>query len=203
MRAKSRFDSGIQRIRNLDSVYTHLVSNLHYPENDVSDILRSELVYVISSFDRFIHDVVKQGMVESFLGTRVATNAYKNFSISLEQVEAIKHANQTPPPETIFENAIRDNHKHLAFQDPKKVVEALSLIWLEEHKWQQIAICMSLTENDVRVELKNIIIRRNQIVHEGDIELLTGNIQPIIYTDTKRSVDFIESLVNCIFGLIS
>lgn len=202
LNAKLRFDNGIQRIRNLDSVYTHLVSNLHFPEKDVSDILRSEVVYVVSSFDRFIHDIVKQGMVETFIGTRVATNAYKNFSISLDQFETIRNANHIPPPQTIFENTITDNHKHLSFQEPQKVAEALSLIWSENYKWKRVAACMTMPENDVKVELKNIIIRRNQIVHEGDINLLTGHIQTIMHSDTKQSVDFIESLANCIFGLI-
>lgn len=202
LRAKQRFDSGITRIRNLDSLYIHLTSNLHLPETDVSDILRSEVVYAVSSFDKFIHDVVRQGMVETFTGTRAATNAYRNFSISLEQLNAIQTSSNIPPPETIFENTIAENHKHLSFQEPDKVSAALSLIWQEAYKWQKIGACLGKSENDVKVELKNIVMRRNQIVHEADIDLLSGQVQTIRHRDVQASVKFIDDLSNCIFNSI-
>lgn len=202
LRAKNRFDQSFQRIRKLDALYQHLVSTLHFPEKEVSDILRSEIVYVVSGFDRFIHDIVKQGMVDIFIGSRPLTNAYHNFQITLVQLQAIRIAGSIPPPQSIFENIIIDKHKQLSFQEPNKVSEALSFIWNEPHKWQQIAICMGISESDLKTELKNIVIRRNQIVHEGDMNMMTGNLQDIVYSDVVDSVDFIEKLGNCIFSLI-
>lgn len=202
LRAKTRFDDSFKRIRNQDSIYKHLVSTLHFPEKDISDMLRSEVVYAVSSFDRFIHDIVKQGMVDIFMGNRPITGSYSNFSISLNQLQSIRIAGSIPPPQSIFENIIIEKHKHLSFQEPNKVSEALSLIWNENYKWQKIAICMGMTENDLKTELKNIVIRRNQIVHEGDLNVMTGQLQDIHYSDTLISVDFIEKLGNCIFSLI-
>jgi hypothetical protein len=202
LRAKTRFDDSFKRIRNQDSIYKHLVSTLHFPEKDISDMLRSEVVYAVSSFDRFIHDIVKQGMVDIFMGNRPITSAYSNFSISLNQLQAIRIAGSIPPPQSIFEDIIIEKHKHLSFQEPNKVSEALSLIWNENYKWQKIAICMGVTDNDLKTELKNIVIRRNQIVHEGDLNIMTGQLQDIYYSDTVISVDFIEKLGNCIFSLI-
>ena len=201
-RAKSRFDDAILRVRNLDSLYIHLTTTLHFPANDVSDILRSELVYVISAFDKFMHDIIKQGMLDTFLGHRVATPTYKNFTINLSQLEAIKNATTFPSPVDIFEGIIIQSHSYLSFQDHEKLTPALSLIWLENHKWQRIATCMGKTENDVKVELKNIVIRRNQIVHEGDLDSSTGTLQNIRHVDTVNSVDFIERLGNCIYSLV-
>lgn len=201
-RSKSRFNVAVLRVRNLDSLYIHLTDTLHYPAIDVSDILRSELVYVISAFDKLMHDIIKQGMIDTFLGYRVATPAYKNFTITLAQLDAINNATAIPTPVDIFEGIIIQSHSHLSFQDPEKLNPALSLIWLESYKWQKIAICMGMTENDVKVELKNIVIRRNQIVHEGDLDLLTGILQPIRHADVINSVNFIDELGNCIFSLI-
>ncbi len=201
LRSKKRFDEGIQRARNIHSLYVHLTKTLHFTPESVSDLLRSELVYTISSFDKFIHDIVRQGMIDTFIGTRVSTNSYKNFEITLAQFDAIKTAT-IPPPEGIFENTIVEKHKFHSFQDPDKVSSALSLIWNETHKWQKISTCMTKSENDVKVELKNIVIRRNQIVHEADINPMTGQIQDIYETDVKESVDFIEKLGNCIYSLI-
>lgn len=201
LQAKRRFDAGIERVRNLHALYIHLSATLHLPTDNVSDVLRSELAYVVSSLDKFIHDLVKEGMIETFLGRRPATNTYENFGITLRQFEAIKTAT-LPPPEIVFENAVVSSHKHLSFQDPDKIASVLSLIWNEPYKWKKIASCMGKTEYDIRVELKNIVIRRNQIVHEGDIDPMTSQVQAIHETDVKNSVDFIESLAHCIFSLV-
>lgn len=201
LRAKQIFDFGINRVRNIDSLFVHLTTILGFNPAEVSDLLRSEIVYSVSSFDRLMHDLVKVGMVDSFKGLRTPTNAYKNFSISLNQFDAINSAS-VPPAEFVFEQTIMASHKHLSFQDPDKVSEALSLIWHENHKWQKIATEMGMNQADVKTELKNIVIRRNQIVHEGDFDLFTGNIQPIIHADTQQSVDFINALANTIYDLV-
>lgn len=201
LRAKQIFDGGLKRVRNIDTLFVHLSTQLGFKPTDVSDLLRSEIVYSLSSFDRLIHDLVKAGMIETFKGQRVSTNAYKNFNISLIQFDAINSAS-IPPAEHVFEKTISSNHKHLSFQDPDKVTEALSLIWNESHKWQRIATEMRMNQNDVKTELKNIVIRRNQIVHEGDFDLFTGSIQLIDHSDTVQTVDFIDNLGNSIYDLV-
>jgi len=201
LRAKNIFDLGLVRVRNIDSIYLHLTQKLGFNSSDISDILRSEIVYSVSSFDRLIHDLVKIGMIETFKGQRVATNAFNNFNISLAQFDVINNAS-IPPPEFVFGQSITSNHKHLSFQEPEKVSEALSLIWNENHKWQKIATSMGKNQNDVKTELKNIVIRRNQIVHEGDFDLSTGNLQVIEHFDTLQTVDFIEDLATSIYNLV-
>jgi len=201
--AKQLFDKGIIRIRNIDSIFIHLTQELKFNSSDVSDILRSEIVYVVSSFDRFIHDIVKAGMIETYRGKRIPTTAYNNFPISLQQLNAISNASTIPTPEHILAQSITEKHKHLSFQDPNKISEALSLIWQENHKWQRIAMEFNRNQNDIKIELKNIIIRRNQIVHEGDFDLSTKELQPINHSDTIQIVDFIEQLGTTIFNLVN
>lgn len=201
LKAKQLFETGITRVQNIDSLFVHLTTQLGFNSTDVSDLLRSEIVYSLSSFDRLIHDLVKDGMVESFKGNRTQTNSYKNFSISLNQFDAINSAS-IPPAEFVFAQTITLSHKHLSFQDPDKITEALSLIWLENHKWQKIALEMGMNQNDLRTELKNIVIRRNQIVHEGDFDLFLGKIQPISHADTQQAVNFLNKLGNSIYDLV-
>jgi len=89
-------------------------------------------------------------------------------------------------------------HKLLAFQEPDKIAEALSLIWEEEHKWQKIASSLNMSVND----LKSIVSRRNQIVHEADIDLQTNLRKDIDETDVKEAVEFILKLGESIFNAV-
>jgi hypothetical protein len=59
-----------------------------------------------------------------------------------------------------------------------------------------------MPEEDVKVTLKNIVIRRNQIVHESDLELSTGTLQIIQHIDVTESLSFIRRLGNCIYDLV-
>lgn len=120
----------------------------------------------------------------------------------MEQMQCILNPQPPANPSQILENIVINNHKYLAFQDPDKITQALSLIWMEEHKWQKIAIEMSANEKDVKTELRNIVIRRNQIVHEGDLDIFTRELQAIEAADVVRSVLFIENLGNSIFKLV-
>lgn len=107
------------------------------------------------------------------------------------------------PPELVFSHHIAECHRHLSFQDPDKISSILPLIWSETHKWQAIARVMGLTESDVKTKLKNIVIRRNQIVHESDLDLSTGDIQSISQTDVQDIIQFLKALGDAIFSLVT
>ena len=199
--AKNRFIKNISRIRNTYDLYNHLNKELKFPSQHLGDLIRSDLVFLVSALDRFIHDSVRIGMIKSFQGHRPKTNAYLNFSIPLSQVDTMINSS-VMPPELIFEQQILNNHKHLAFQDPDKISNALSLIWNEPHKWQKISQKIGEPENDAKTKLKNIIIRRNQIVHEADMDLQTGDLQQIDNSDVEMSIVFIEKICLNIYDLI-
>ena len=104
-------------------------------------------------------------------------------------------------PEIELKRIIIEKHKYLAFQEPDKIANALSIINLEPHKWQVISDSINLPMNDVKVQLKNIIIRRNQIVHESDIDLFSGSELPILRIDVEEIIIFIEKIGTAIYTL--
>lgn len=189
--SKSRFDESIVRIRNSHSLYVHLVEEKGFDHSVVSEILRSEIVYVIAALDRFIHDLVLDGILEIYNGTRPQTAAYGNINLNLLEHQSLF---SSIIPEVELRQIIIKKHKYLAFQEPDKIANVLSIIWDENHKWQNIATSLGIPMNDVKIKLKNIVIRRNQIVHESDLDLFTGSETPIIRSDVEDSVNFIESL---------
>ncbi|MCT3692603.1 hypothetical protein HZP84_12360 [Elizabethkingia anophelis] len=201
LRAKNLFDDSYRRILGLHELYNYLTRQ-NYNADFVSDILRSEIVNIVSAFDKLMHDLIKEGILETFNNLRSATPSYHKFPINIFQMQAIISPTPTSDPNEILGNIIIDNHKHLSFQDPDKITQALSLIWNETHKWQKVAKSLSIDESSLKVELRNIIIRRNQIVHEADIDLFTGNIQPINSIDVSNSVNFIYKLGIAIYNLV-
>lgn len=195
-----RFRDSFIRIKNVDALYLHLTNQLSFNETNVGDLLRSQVVYCVSAFDRFIHDITKAGMLEIFSGSRIATPSYLKFSIPVEVYNNINTG--IVSPEILFAQHIQNAHSHLSFQDAGKISAALSLFWDEQHKWQKIASKMQIPIADLKIEFSNIVIRRNQIAHESDIDLYSGDLQEINHIDSSRMVVFIEKLGESIYDLI-
>lgn len=63
------------------------------------------------------------------------------------------------------------------------------------------------SENDrkklLEQKIRLIIIRRNQIVHEGDIDPLTTNKRDILKSDVLDSIKFVNSFVHAVHILIT
>ena len=166
---------------------------------DASDLLRWQWVVAISALDKYIHDIVRIGMVQEFLGTRPKTDKYYTFRIDLRNYSNLS-GSTTPVIE--FEQEIIRQHSFLAFQHPDKISDALSYIWTERKKWDVISQHMStpITSEDLKIKLNNIVVRRNQIVHEGDCFTPTLPLQQQIInkTDVDDVITFISELVEAI-----
>lgn len=166
---------------------------------DSSDLLRWQWVLAVSALDKYIHDIVADGMVEQYINKRPHTPKFDAFQLSVNTFFNIKSA---PVPEMEFRNEVIRKNSYLAFQEPNKIADALSFIWDEQHKWDVISSNMAtpISSSDLKTKLKNIVVRRNQIVHEGDC--LSTNIpltqQPITLSDSQDVIQFITELVDAI-----
>lgn len=152
----------------LTGLYDYLSGTVGGPMS-FDDLLRSKFVYAVSAFDKLIHDVVRQGMVEIYTGNRPPTPKYLAEPIPMAVAQQLITPS-TPPPEVVFEQTIRAKLKILSFQDPDKVSDGLAYIWNESQKWQRIAAVIGADEKVTRTTLKVIATRRNSIVHEADID---------------------------------
>ncbi|MCX6074099.1 MAG: HEPN domain-containing protein [Campylobacterales bacterium] len=217
LKLSKEFDVQIQSCKELYAVYGHLKNNLSYPL-DLSDLLRAQVVYAVSALDKLVHELVKKGMVEIFEGKRLKTTTFSNFGISLNTLIKIQEVGSIAVPQSIeetaiywFEREISLKHKSLSFQAPDKISEALSLIWLEEHKWQKIHFniiiqpigsLVTMTERDMKTYLKNIVARRNQIVHEADINIICNSKDTMDEDEANNIVQFIDALGKSIYKCV-
>lgn len=200
LNAFNLFKTNIASARTLSGLFDFLTATLTVP-HQFDDLLRSQLVYAISALDKLNHDLIRIGMVGTFTGTRSPTAKYQGFTISTETHSQIMSAT-VPPKEYWFESEIVQKHKVLAFQDPAKIADGLSLIWDEKHKWAVIAAEIGMSETDVKLKLKTIVDRRNLIVHEADLNPYTGTKYDIDKNEAKSATDLIESIGSAIFNLV-
>lgn len=195
--AKAVFLSIIEQTKISAGLYDYLDSN-RIPI-DASDLLRWQWVLAVSALDRYIHDIVRIGMIQEFMGKRSQTDRYQRFQIDLKRLEQIR---QSATPEIEFEKAVIQQNSFRAFQHPDKIAEALSFIWPENHKWDVISqnMRLAITPKDLTTKLNNIVVRRDQIVHEGDCfaSVLPFQQQAISQSDVQDVISFITDLVNAI-----
>jgi len=212
----NNFVENIESIRILGNIYDQNI--LQYPilEESLSDILRFQFLYSVSALDWFIHEIVKKEMVRNFVNNNQLTAKAESFNFPLKTVNkilAISRNNSMPitQEDTVeywIEKEISDKHKLLAFQAPDKINDALNNIWDENYKWEKIVSNMTIQLNgnnntqkadDLRQRIKVIAERRNQIVHEADIDLVSQKKRAIEKINVDETISIIEDLGKSIF----
>jgi hypothetical protein len=218
----NQFKDNIQRIRNLNSIYAHLNSNITNII-DISDVLRAELAFAVSAFDHYIHGIVRVSMLEIFDGKRLETPSFKKFSVPLERVkdaisnfledpskamqeknplESVNYVISNPISSNWLEYEIIDQHSRKSFQKSDNIHEAMKLI-SDIKIWEEIATRQGKNAGDLKTQLDTIVDRRNQIVHEADMDPSSPGdrwlIDEIMVND---AIDFIEKLADTIYDIL-
>lgn len=195
----SIFEASIAEARNLNALYNHLQTlGIPFP---AEDLLRAQIAYSVGAFDKLMHDLIRIGMTEIFVGTRPATPKYQAETFDMQTHDQIKSAT-VPPPVFVFGQAVAKKHSRLSFQDPEKVSEGLSLIWDEKHKWDKIGTALGKSGKDTQTELRLIVQRRNSIVHESDMHPLTNAKSPIAPNEASNVCGFLENCGRAITNLV-
>lgn len=193
-----KFESLIEDTKQVQIIYEYM-KKMSAPL-DIDDLLRWQWIQVVSALDKLVHDIVKIGMIEEFNGVREKTNQFNNFSIDMNDffdmnINPVTSVNY-------FEKRVNKLNGYKSFQDPKKISEALSFIWSEKHKWKEIANMLNMSEKDCVTLLNNIVIRRNQIAHEGDYIDDYSKRQDILEADVMEVKTFILKLGRAIYDLV-
>lgn len=185
--------------KNSNTLFTYL-NNVVKPPYDYSDLLRWQWAQSVSALDKLIHDLIRIGMINTFNGLRQPTPKYLAFTLDMSTLLQIK---ETPLLATsLFESQIIQKLGYQSFQDPNKISDGLSLIWPDQNKWRCISDKLGLAEEFTKIKLKNVAIRRNQIVHEGDYSSALLQRQSVNYADVEDVIQFIAALGGAIYELV-
>jgi len=193
-----QFKRNIEQVKRIGDLSISLKENTP-PELDLSDLLRSELVLLMSAFDHFIHEIVRFGMLQSYRGNRAKSEAYKRFPVSMAGVETMV-ANAMS--EEWLDREIRHKHSWLSFQHPDKVADAIRLV-SDAALWPDLGTRLGRSPEDLKLQLKLLFDRRNKIAHEADLKPgIPEERWPIDQTMLNESRGFIVDLGTAIFEMV-
>jgi len=187
-----QFRENITRIRGLGGVYTTF-SNVTTAVVDLTDLLRAQIVMIVSALDLYVHEITRTGMLEIYNGNRPQTDSFLRFQVTLDSaIDGIAN----PTVSDWLDIEIRERHSHLSFQDPDNVADAVRRFSSCE-LWPSVARELHIDVQDVKNRVRAIVKRRNQIVHEADLDpTYPGTIirRSITPADVTSTVDFIQDV---------
>jgi len=156
----------------------------------MGDLLRAALVMAVSAMDAYFHAKIVRWVV---------THSRNPSSHLLKQkitVEDFLSALQRTKKLTALQSAIKRTLSYQSLQDPDKIAEALRLIGVSDF-WDRIAKDGE-DKTELRTRLKQIVGRRHQIAHEGDLsqsKKARNRSRPICQKEVVDAVDFISEVV--------
>ncbi|MXV83469.1 hypothetical protein F4X88_18895 [Candidatus Poribacteria bacterium] len=196
-----QFHENITRVQSLGGLHDAF-GQLTTPAVDLTDLLRAQIVMIVSALDHYIHEITRVGMLEVYDGTRSQTDAFLRFQVTMGG--AIKGISRSSENEWL-DIEIRQKHGHQAFQHPDNIANAVRLFSSCE-LWRSVASELNLTDQDVKNRLRAIVNRRNQIVHEADLDpSISGylNRWPISSADVTGTLDFIQDICEAIHTVVN
>lgn len=196
-----QFRENIERVRALGGLYDVLNQQIT-SALDLTDLLRSQIVMVVSALDHYVHEITRVGMLEVYGGKRLQTPAFLRFQITMEATLLGIISGQGN--DGWLDEEIRRKHGYLAFQHPDRIADAIRLFF-SGTLWISVASELNLEVEDVKTELQLIVNRRNQIAHEADLDSRTPgeNRFTISPSDTERIINFIQDIGEAIYVVVN
>lgn len=176
----------LSSVRDLETVYRALevMTTSVVPKDE---LLRAELVAIVSALDTYVHDIVREGLKYQFANS--IQNTYLNNIVSHNNINS----------SISLDNKIREINGYKSFQAPKKIKTAFEQIGLVD-----IWIKVEAVFPNAVITLNSIVDRRNLIAHESDINSANGLGEkwPITLIQVQQVVVNIDRIINILDSIV-
>lgn len=186
-----RFESTITQVKELLAIHYYLISA---PVTQVSDnILRAALAMLVSTIDTTIHELIVKAIMYEL---KEAKSVFKieNIKIGISVSKELDNEQRL----RLIESDLRGQYAKESIQSSRQIETALATIGITKI-WTKLSTIMGMSPDNIKIQLDLLVRRRNQIVHEGDLDHL-HNLREIVREDLTESLEFTKKLVN---GIIS
>lgn len=179
------------------------------PPAVAGDMRRSSLVLAVAAVDAYMHRLIVDrfdmwGQIPGKLAER---------PIRLDQLvesgKASYRAARRPPfdnrPGVSVKNVLRNQLLSESFQSLRSIEDALTMAGASG-LWGSIGSELGMTKAQISARLSPIVLRRNQIAHEGDYERLdrprTPRLNQMNHDEVLSDIQFLRDLVNAIHAAV-
>jgi len=169
-----------------------------------SEVLRSAIVSTVSSLDKYFHDRTLNRAFTLLNGPQknVPKKLQKFEFPAVQAFKAVKKIRNDAKsrPGSQLKIALQNKLHSITFQNSHGINECCQLMGVKDF-WRLVANEMEgeWSSNSVQTELQKVIVRRNQIVHEADLERkISSSRFALRHIDKKfaeSSVEFIRNFV--------
>lgn len=196
-----QFRRNRDRTLELGSIYNLLEA--HYPllVAQREEVLRAQIVLIVSAFDTFIHDCIRTGIINIFSGSRNAGNTLSSYAIPFDQVQSLDKMPSIQDKINHLDNILREKNSKDSYQSPKSIEYALGLINVDK-VWTRLSPFMNKSAADIRNQLALIVDRRNKIAHESDYNPFNRQNYPITKQDVDDVINYMNLLVIGIYKIV-
>ena len=163
------------------------------------------LVMAVAAIDAYMHALVLR-RIEAVRRSADLPKALAGLEIPFSEIASLADASiraqremRASRPWVQVKSSLQRRLLKVTFQSYDQVATALSMAGVEKG-WSKIVQELDETTKDNKAWLDNLVHRRNQIVHEGDIKRASRprrlQFNDIDQADAEQQVDWVESLIN-------
>ena len=186
----SRFETAISQVDELLAIHYYLQSA---PVTEVTDnILRAALTMMVSAIDTSVHELIISAIMFEIKEDK---SIFKLNNIKIGALASKESDKDTRL--RLIESDLRRQFSKESFQSSRQIENSLAQIGITKI-WTKLAVTCGQLPGDIKIKLDLLVRRRNQIVHEGDLDHL-HSIRDIYREDLDGSLAFTKDLVT---GLI-
>lgn len=194
---KLMFEYNIESVLILESIFIYLKPQL--TAFDISEILRAEFLLIVSALDFYIHEIVREGLINQFINISDGMGA--SFCIPLSTVKVLLKVDSEEERMKILNGQIKSITSKDSYQAPNAIEKALGLINIKS-VWSKISSITGKPADDIKKRLSLIINRRNKIAHEADIDFISGEKTTITLIEVKECREFVKMFVEVLDTII-
>lgn len=197
---KDHFNENIVNIEQNFEIVDKMIS---INENEKSkNILRSQIVFLESALDFYLHELSKCGIVKMFNGNWTKTERYNNLKVEMKLIDA---AINNPESHDWLLNYINDKIKREVYISLDSMKDQLNLLGIEFEN-----VINTAYDNKYTLEgnplngkqiIKELFTRRNEIAHQSDRNHSNAEQNDITKEYVLESIDNVKNIVSVIHNI--
>jgi len=194
---KERFSQNIVSIETQFETFNLLIEQ--HKIDAAKNILRSQIVFLESALDFYIHEISKIAMKNMLEGHWKKSDQYRNFKVPMSCLEKALDDDETSDWFLEHINSAYSESVFLGFEKFRDQINTLGIA------------CSSVLENAFSEQghqeacirygkkiIRDLYTRRNQIAHQSDREHRTAEIANIEEADVRISIENVKRIIEAI-----